>query len=34
MNLLGSSGSGAYVLVGTIRFTSPTVWGFQDLQNS
>ena len=30
----GSSGSGAYVLVGTIRFTSPTWWGFQDLQSS
>ena len=30
----GSSGSGAYVLVGTIWFTSPTCWGFQDLHNS
>ena len=30
----GSNRSGIYVLVGSTQLTSPTWWGFQDLQNS
>ena len=30
----GSNWSGVYMLVGSIQLTSPTWWGFQNLQNS